>query len=188
MRLVLLTFAVAVASCGPETTLKLPPLQHFYFPSGVVHHDPVGGGAGTLYVASSDFDKRYDFGAVSAVALGSLDLPVPSYLGGTAGPEYPDFREITELGITEEQRVWISPFAGQMAAWTMMDGRARLFVPSRDENDLLFSVDADGAKLSCVGGGDARDCTSFAVSLTKQAEEAGDEGANGFAAGKPRAP
>ena len=189
MRLVSFTFALALMACGPEARPKLPQIERFYFPTGVVHRDASGGGAGTLYVASSDFDKRYDYGAITAVDLDVVGLPVPSYLGGTAGPDYPQLsqREIVNLGISEEQRVLIAPFAGQMASWTMPDGRVRLFVPSRGEGDQLFAVDADGARLSCVGG-DSSDCTLSAPSLTRQAMEAGQRGANGFSAGKPRAP
>jgi hypothetical protein len=92
MRLVPLTFALALVACGPDNPEEIPPIERFYFPSGVVHQ-AVGGDAGVLYVASSDFDRRYDFGAVTAVDLnalaGSATLPHPTYLGGTAGSEYP---------------------------------------------------------------------------------------------------
>jgi hypothetical protein len=189
MRLLPFTLALALAGCGEESLIKRPPVESFFFPTGVVH-DAIGGDAGTLYVASSDFNKSFDFGAVSAVRLDSVGLDFPTYLqpdGGTA--EYPAFTSFLELGITEEQRVLIAPFAGQMASWLLPepDGRLRLVTPSRAEGDMLFGVDADGPRLSCAGDDTTRDCTLSAPSLTRDAEAA-DDGANGFAAGKPRAP
>lgn len=192
MRLLPFILLLATLGCGPESLLDAPELERLYFPTGLAH-DAVADDAGTLYVASSDFDKRYDFGAVTAIHLPSLGLEMPAYLRpqppGTPLAAFPvEPSEFPELGISEEQRVLIAPFAGQMAAWRTPQGRLRLFVPSRAEGDKLFAVEADGAALSCVGDPTTRDCTGSAPSLTRDAEEAGEEGADGFAAGKPRAP
>ncbi|MBX5484885.1 MAG: hypothetical protein IRZ16_23945 [Myxococcaceae bacterium] len=189
MRLVLpiAVAAVAFAACGTEDTHRIPPLETFYFPTAVAHADKADPGSfGTLYVASSDFDKRYDFGAVTAVDLDAIDW------SSATGEK----KTISDLKLTEAQRVLTSPFAGLAAAWCPPTGSVRLILPTRAEFDRLFAVDADGTALSCANSqelpfGDQTvvDCTPGGVSLTQPGLDAPTEPtAAGFAAGKPRAP
>lgn len=183
MRPVLIAALVALVACIPDPEAKVPPLDSFYFPTGIAHApaaDPAK--RGTLYVATSDFDKRYDYGAVTAVDLDALAWP-----GATPGSP----AEITDLKVSEQQRVLISPFAGQMGVFQKDDGTLRLFVPTRSEGDNLFAMEASGPSLTCFGG-DGNDCTGVptsAISLTSPGANAGEEAtADGYRVGKPRAP
>ena len=83
-RLTLLAGVLVLTACPPQSLPNPPPVTQFYFPTGVVHVDPCAGLApdagcfneeGYLYVASANFDKRYDTGAITAVNLGQIGLP-----------------------------------------------------------------------------------------------------------------
>ncbi len=176
--------AVALAGCGDEAPPVAPPADRFYFPTGV-EHLPAADGPGTLLVASSNFDRRYDFGAVTALDLAGAGLTLPPYLGGT-GEVGTEPLQIPSLNVPEERRVLTAPFAGIIgAAQPDAEGRTRLFVPTRSEGDRVYPLEWNGTALSCVGGDAAnRDCTAGGLSLT----EGGRDGAAGFTDGKPRAP
>lgn len=186
---------LVASACSPDAPIDVPLVDRFYFPTGVAHVSSEGG-PGILYVASSNFDKRYDRGQVTAVDLNALEWPDPGaagldlkspwYLtpGGASGPLPQRPVELTNLGIDESQRVLISPFAGMMDHFRLSDGRTRLFVPSRSEQDFFFGIDAEGARLTCARGGGS-DCVSDeAMSLTADAINQTE----GFVDGKPRAP
>lgn len=213
MRLIPYLALAALCACASETAPKPPPIDRFYYPTGLAFAAP-DGGPGTLYVASSDFDKRYDFGALTAVDLNELDWPAgdnvtapdlrsPWYLspspaqadGGMAVPNGPIASQpvsVEDLKIDNSQRVLISPLAGYVGSFQLKDsGITRLFVPSRAEGDNLFPIDASGASLSCVGAEPSipvNDCTTTGLSLTAQGQAAGSDNVNGFQAGVPRAP
>lgn len=190
--------AVVLCACGAEDTLEAPPLERLYYPAGLSLVGATDADAGTLYVASSNFDKRFDFGAVTAIALDDLAwpevseagfstrrppylVPGPSALGRPTTPA-----AIEDLKVTEDNRVIIAPFAGIIDVHARADGSHRIFVPTRAEGDNLYAVDANGAALTCMDPGEGRTCNG--MSLTQPAEEAGSEGADGFVDGKPRAP
>jgi hypothetical protein len=182
---ILSALLAALFGCGVEAPPEAPPLDRFYFPTGV-HHLPVAGGPGTLLVASSTFDRRYDFGAVTAVSLEGAGLNLPDFLGGIAPATAPG-EQLGSLDIAPHERVLTAPFAGMMDATRPgADGRVRLFVPTRSEGDQLFPIDWDGEVLQCVGGG-TENCVPHGLSLTARGLGTGaaDEG---FADGKPRAP
>lgn len=175
---ILAVFALALGGCGVEVPPEAPPQDRFYFPTGV-HFLPEPEGPGTLFVASSNFDRRYDFGAITAVDLGEVGLPAE--LGTDA------LDPVETLPIPDEARVLVAAFAGVVDA-TVADaeGNLRLFVPTRSEGDNLFAIDWDGTALTCVGGEAAqRDCTDFGISLT---DDGLDGTREGFTDGKPRAP
>ena len=69
---------VGLAACTPPALPNPPPAGRFYFPGGIRH--VAGTGEGTLYVVSTNFDKRYDRGLLTAVALDEVGLPA---LGGS---------------------------------------------------------------------------------------------------------
>jgi len=165
------------AACGPGIAPRPPLNDRFYFPSGIWFQafSPADR-KGYLYVASANYDKRYDSGAVSVVNLSSVTgLPevgtLPAVDGGPAVP-----LELTDLG-SDVSQVLIQSFAGEMAAYLMPSGGIRLFVPTRAEGDLLEIVDAQGSTLTCLHGG--TNCIDPTLSLTAL-ENVGD--------GKPRAP
>jgi len=173
-------------ACGPGIAPRPPLANAFYFPSGIWFQAFSPGKEGYLYVASANYDKRYDSGAVSVVKLSSVP-GLPAVGTGGLVPV-----ELTNLG-SDVAQVMIQSFAGEMAAYlTPSDGqgnpcfgtsdnpspdcRIRLFVPTRAEGDLLEIVDARGSTLTCLHGG--TNCVDPTLSLTAL-ESVGD--------GKPRA-
>jgi DNA-binding beta-propeller fold protein YncE len=157
---------MALAACTPTDAVKPPPADRFYFPTGVAFARPAMAAEGVLYVASSNFDKRFDFGSVIAVDLAKVGLPAFPSAAGQA-PASPAI-SVTDLGIASDQQVvYVQSFAGQVGAYPLADGGTRLFVPSRAEGHLLQTIEASGASLSCYeppqGGGN--NCISTAPSL-----------------------
>jgi len=151
-----------VAACVPQGELKPPPNTNFYFPTGVAYDDdsssPVNG---ILYVANSNFDRRYTSGSVLAVPLDGVgdataSLPPIGTARVTGAP-----MTIPKLGSGLSQ-VYIQSFSGEMTQLQMGDVH-RLFVPSRGDVDPLNVINAHGARLQCLGPGD--DCTKFSPSL-----------------------
>jgi DNA-binding beta-propeller fold protein YncE len=141
-----------------------------------VHRKVTGSTHGALYVASANFDKCFDTGAVVALDLDALGLPE---LGGAPGGEV---RPLTDLKVGADAHVQIDSFAGEMAMWVPEDGRpARLFVPTRSENNFLHAIDVEGGtSLRCVPNRGGRDCLVDALSLTSNVP--------GTVEGVPRAP
>ena len=99
--------AFAVSACTPPPLANPPPADRFYWPGGVAH--AAGAGEGTLYVASTNFDKRYDRGHLTAVALDEVGLPP---FGGTG-----EISELTDLKLGSDGVLEIQSFAGEMVAW-----------------------------------------------------------------------
>jgi DNA-binding beta-propeller fold protein YncE len=128
-----------------------------------VHRKVTGSPNGALYVASSNFDKCFDTGAVIALDLDALELPA---IGAFEDGEPV---QVTDLKVGPEASVQIESFAGQMDVWNRRDGSARLFVPTRAENNNLHAIDvgaSDKTALSCVPNLEARNCLVGALSLT----------------------
>lgn len=147
---------LAVAACTPETDVRPPPLGRFYFPTGV-HHVPEVGAQGTLFVASANFDRRFDAGMLHAIDLDAIGLPAL----GPVPPAVP--LELPELGLTAENQVTIQAFAGELASYDLGAGVRRVFVPTRSEDSDLHWIDANGTSLDCGSG--TRDCTASGASL-----------------------
>lgn len=167
MRPLILISALVWAGCAAETEPQPPPTDRFVYPSGIVHlpvpTDPSKQGA--LYVASANFDKCFDTGAVTALDLDNLGLPA---IGAPVGDSP---AEITDLKVARENTVQIESFAGQMAVWRNPEatGKSRLFVPSRAEENYLHAIDVDNqalTNLSCPGG-QGQNCIVGALSLTR---------------------
>ncbi|MGA9524754.1 MAG: hypothetical protein WBV82_25070, partial [Myxococcaceae bacterium] len=175
---------LALSACGAEVQSEPPPLDRFYFPTGIAHvFDPASPtDQGRLFVANSDFDRRWTLGSVTAVDLNAYELP-PLDVNSAAPTEGP--KQISALNLDPSQQVYINPLAGQLVAYQGAEG-VRLIVPTRSEGDNLFAIDVNGTSLSCRGATDAtqRDCSGLAPSLTAPAVD----GAPGYSEGKPRAP
>jgi hypothetical protein len=146
--------AVSFAACVPAPTPKPPPADAFYFPTGIVQHD------GFLYVASSNFDKRFDTGAVSAVNLGAIGLPPLGELTDSSA------KVLENLGIQSDGIVAISSFGGEMDMLSTGAAQARLFIPSRSEGSLLQIIETNRDSLRCFKDDPvARSCIGAAPSL-----------------------
>lgn len=174
MRPLILISALVWAGCAAETEPQHPPRDRFVYPSGIVHlpvADDPARPLGSLYVASANFDKCFDTGAVTALNLDNLGLPP---IGQPVGE---DPVEITDLKVTEENIVEIDSFAGQMGVWnppvateSNPNRTPRLFVPTRAEGNYLHAIDVNGTKLSCVNGL-GNSCIVGALSLTQNIAE-----------------
>ncbi|MFZ5469255.1 MAG: YncE family protein [Myxococcota bacterium] len=182
----LLSLVTLLAGCPAESPFSPPPLGAFYFPTGLTHVDSPESPEGLLYVASSNFDKRFDVGSVTAVNLARVrggGVGMPSF--GAAVPMTGPL-QLTELNVSDDGVVFTESFAGQMAGFALEDGGVRLFVPSRAEGSRLHVLEApgvagEGLTLSCFtppqGGGN--NCIADSPSLVEL---------EGTKTGLPRAP
>ncbi len=165
----------SAAACVPQGELKPPPIGNFYFPTGVVYSDSSSSQKGVLYVANSNFDRRYTSGSVIAVALDGVGA------GGTALPAIGTAStggaplSISNLG-TGLSQVYIQSFAGEMTRYPKTGDTMRLFVPSRGDLNPLQVITAVGPMLQCLDS--SLDCTRSSPSLSAF-QSVGD--------GKPRA-
>lgn len=177
MRLALASTLLLAVACNQDLVARPPVETRLYYPTGVAFVLPASpdGGLGRLYVASSDFDRRFDVGWVTAVDLAQVrspdgrTLPLP----GAAVAPPPDGGsdqgrpvQFDQLATTVASIVHIAPFAGLA---TVDDAGTRLFVPSRSEGDELAIMDltppADGGvPLRCFFSG-GNDCTVDALQL-----------------------
>jgi hypothetical protein len=171
----LLLLAVA---CNRELTARPPVESRLYYPSGVAFAPAPDGGLGRLFVANSNFDRRFDIGWVTAIDLGQVRtsaddgaraLPLP----GDPVPPPPDGGsdqgrpvQFVDLATDPRSIVKIASFAGLA---TVDDARTRLFVPSRSEGDELAIMDITpstdgGTPIRCFFSG-GTDCTEDALRL-----------------------
>lgn len=182
MRALSLLAAVFVVGCAQQGLSRPPPTDRFYFPSGIAFTKPVGSTNGVLYVASANFDKRYDNGTLLAVDLdkvGGTGLPPLGQPVAATGPV-----SLEALNIPDGGSALLSSFAGEMAAYPLPSGALRLFIPSRSEGDKLQIVDATGTQLACAypsSGGVPLDCITHALTTSAN-------GATPGSIGKPSAP
>lgn len=168
MRAYLLTSALLLASCDITREPRPPPSTRLVYPSGIAFWRPAEGPSinGYLYVASANFDKCYDSGAVSALDLDAIGVR-PFGTPFTQSVEEDRGTLIENLGVGAQSSVQIESFAGEMALWSPAGRTPRLFVPTRAEASFLQAVDVgpDGLTLTCAQGGTGRDCREGALSL-----------------------
>ena len=182
MRFSLVSTLLLAVACNQELTTRPPLESRLYYPTGVAFVPPASsdGGVGRLYVASSDFDRRFDVGWVTAVDLAQVRAPdgrslpppgvaiAPPLDGGSDQGRPVQFTHLTPDG-GPAPIVTIAPFAG--LATVDADG-TRLFVPSRAEGDELAIMDitqpsAGGVPLRCFFS-EGTDCTVDALQLAVQ--------------------
>jgi hypothetical protein len=178
MRPFVLTSFVLLAACNPTGFVRPPPSGVFYYPTGLaLSGDPA---SRVLYVAGSNFDKRYDSGMLTAVRL--ADLGLPAFNEGVTSP-----RVLTDLKLGDRSERYIDSFAGPIAQFPV-NGKLRLFVPTRSEGDRLVILDATGTSLDCVGvnddEGDDQRCFGVSPSLSEFQNQKLED----FPNGKPSAP
>jgi hypothetical protein len=177
MRLTLVSTLLLAVACNQDLKARPPVETRLYYPTGVAVVPPADpdAGLGRLYVANSNFDRRFDVGWVTAVNLDQVrtpdgrTLPLP---GGALVPP-PDGGsdqgrpvQFTDLATTPESIVTMASFAGLA---TVDDAGTRLFIPARSEGDELAVMDitqpADGGvPLRCFFSG-GTDCTVDSLRL-----------------------
>ena len=179
MRLTLASTLLLAVACNKDLTARPPVESRLYYPSGLAVVPPADpdGGLGWLYVASSNFDRRFDVGWVTAIDLNQVrspdgrSLPPP---GGVMAPPADGGSDqgrpvqFTQLATNPASIVKVASFAGLA---TVDDAGTRLFIPSRSEGDELAIMDIThpvdgGAPMRCFfSGGD--DCTVDALRLAE---------------------
>jgi hypothetical protein len=166
-----LLLCVLTFACAQQAAPNPSPEDRFYFPSSLNFFLPPDSTSGILYVASANYDRRYDQGNLLAVNLDrvtapgtGLDagLPAPGSSGGdtTSGVQY------TNLAMGTGDAVQIQSFAGEMIRDPVgYAGRPRLWIATRAESDLLEGVSTDpgGEGLLCVPAGN--NCVFSGISL-----------------------
>jgi hypothetical protein len=152
MRRLIAATAVVLTSCPGARPPNLPPTNVFYFPTGLHHlRTPTSPVEGVLYVVSSNFDKRYDFGQLTAVDLDQLDLPPFGGNPDGSTPTVVDLKVNPDAG--SGQTVLLSSFGSNIAVWPRPGGGERMFVVARSEGRLLMAIDTDPSnplKMVCV--------------------------------------
>jgi hypothetical protein len=176
------------AACAQIPAPNPSPTDRFYFPSSLAFFLPSvglpdgGASSGVLYVASANYDRRYDQGNLLAVNLDRVQAPpqagFPNGLYGLPPPATPtgDLTSpltFTTLNTADGDVVQIASFAGEMLrdpiGWEG-DGRPRLWLPTRAEGDFLEVVSTDpttGEGLTCVP------CANCAPNLTNNCIKGG---------------
>ncbi|ADO72762.1 YncE family protein [Stigmatella aurantiaca] len=161
MRPLILISALLWAGCSASSDPRPPPTDRFVFPSGIAYLPPAPGNEaskGSLYVASSNFDKCFDTGVVFALDLDALGLPEVGAPVGENGVLH-----LEDLKTTPQSVAQISSFAGQMDVWG--GEQPRLFVVTRSESNSLHAIDIQGKTLSCAQPGGGNYCLP-GISLT----------------------
>jgi DNA-binding beta-propeller fold protein YncE len=165
MRWIFLSLVLGQA-CVPQGLLQGPPRGNFYFPTGIAIVDDGSSAMGFLYVANSNFDRRYSSGSVLSVQLDRVGqtsgrrLP-PIGMGSPGAPPL----QLDDLGDTGQ--VIIQSFAGEMTK-SMYGGGYRLFVPSRGDRNPLQIIQAVGTSMTCLDGSSDCDRSSPSLSALEQ--------------------
>ena len=175
--------AAAALACGAPPSLRAMPQGQLYFPTGMFFARPAGAPerSGALFVASSNFDRRYGTGRLSGIDVSALACGVAP--AGACVPDFPAPRaaviDIVSLGGPVEKG--LASLAGEMDGIEdpAVPGTFRLVIPSRAEGSPLQIADATGAEIACAGDPSAEDCSAAAFSL---------EANRLVGAGVPRAP
>jgi hypothetical protein len=179
-----LLFPVLALACAQTPAPNPSPEDRFYFPTSLNFLLPPGSTSGILYVASSNYDRRYDQGnllavnldrVVATVPVPTTGLPAPGILGGDETPAL----QFTDLGTNADagDAVQIQSFAGEMLRDPEgYGGRPRLWVATRAEGDLLegISTDPGGEGLVCIPAGN--NCVFSGISLAVEQQPQGGSG------------
>ncbi len=182
-----LLFCVLALACAQQPAPKPSPEDRFYFPTSLNFLLPPGSTSGILYVASSNYDRRYDQGNLLAVNLDRVVAPQSGLDAGLPPPGSPELPAgdetaavgFTDLGIDADagDGVQIQSFAGEMLRDPEgYGGRPRLWIATRAEGDLLEGVSTDpgGEGLVCIPAGN--NCVFGGISLAVEQEPQGGSG------------
>ena len=157
MRFSILATAAVCLACNPQGLLRLPPADGVYFPTGLVHVEEASSPDGYLYVASSNFDRRFDYGAVAAIELAAVGLPPFGEPVPAGGP-----LDLRDLHLGSQSQVLTQSFTGQMDKFLLPNGSTRLFLPSRAEDSYLYILDAHQGTITCSETGESPSAPSGA--------------------------
>ena len=175
MRLTLPLSLLLVATACNKTLATRPPLPgRLYYPTGLAFVPPSDGGVGRIYVASSNFDRRFENGWVTSIDLSLVQssdgrsLPPPGVPiappPADAGSDQGRPVQFINLGTDAGSIVLTESFAGIATVDTR---RNRLFLPTRsagqdDELVVLDTAPDGGSSMSCFFSG-GNDCTLDAI-------------------------
>jgi hypothetical protein len=178
-----LLFCLLALACAQEPAPNPSPADRFYFPTSLAFFLPPDSTSGILYVASSNYDRRYDQGNLLAVNLDNVQAPGSGLDGGlpflgTFGGDTTPALQFTTLNTNPStDAVQIQSFAGEMLRDPVgYGGRPRLWVATRAEGDLLEGVSSDpsGEGLVCIPAGN--NCVFSGISLAIEQEPQGGSG------------
>ncbi len=172
-------------SCAQYPAPRPSPSDRFYFPTSLAFFLPPGATSGILYVASANYDRRYDQGNMLAVNLDRVQAPAVPGLPAVTGLPAPGFTvsdtspalQFTDLATNPGDDVQIQSFAAEMLRDPVgYGGRPRLWVATRAEGDLLepISTDPGGEGLVCVPAGN--NCVFSGISLAVEQDAQGGTG------------
>lgn len=177
MRLALVSVLLLAVACNQDLVLRPPVETRLYYPTGLAFVPPtdLDAGVGWIYVASSNFDRRFDVGWVTAVDLARVRSPdgrglpppgTPVAPPPDAGSDQGRPVQFTDLATSTASIVNIANFAGLA---TVDDAGTRLYVPSRSEGDELAIMDITpatdgGPPIRCFFSG-GNDCTADSLRL-----------------------
>src|SRR5215813_228488 len=182
MRALFMRFLVLVPllAIGCDRTLDpRPPVSHrLYYPTGIAFAPPANldGGVGALWVANSNFDRRFDIGWVTPIDLSAIrsddgrPLPPPGVRVAPppdGGSDQGRPVQFTQLAVPDGGIVTIQNFAG-LASLDVDAGR--LFIPSRAENDYLAVMQTStdgGVSVRCFFSG-GNDCLQDSIPLANE--------------------
>lgn len=157
--------AASLACESPQAARPIPDGQ-IYFPTGMFFAHPAAAPetSGALFVASSNFDRRYGNGRITGIDVSSLACGTAA--AGACVPAFPAPAtaapvDIDSLGTIDEKD--LASLAGELDG-IETDSGFRLIVPSRAEGSPLQLMDTSGQQITCLGG-DATDCSVGARSL-----------------------
>jgi len=161
--------AASLACEAPQAARPIPEGQ-LYFPSGMFFARPAAAAetSGALFVASSNFDRRYTNGRITGIDVTSLacgTAPDGQCVPAFPAPATTQPPNIPSLGTFDEKE--IASLAGEIDGIESDPGVFRLVVPSRAEGSPLQLMDATGEKMTCLGDQSSADCSVGAPSLEK---------------------
>lgn len=180
-----------LAACG-QTSLPLPEVWRFHFPTGMAIDTPyalgqqAGARAHFLYLAgNSNFDQAASRGVVMAVDLDAYGPPdtglVPPGFGADGGEwdgtplQFPDVGDAGSM--VPNGFVYTDGLGGELRLSPTSAGGQRVVLASRQQNRLTFiDVDPGGATLSCFDGDAGQDCLN--PSSSPQLDVPGSNGGN----------
>jgi hypothetical protein len=148
-----LLIMLALSACNENLSHTPPPMDHFFFPSGLALTPVAGGNQQALLVVSANFDLRYDKAA--GATLLSVDPSVYDTASTTGGSAGRPGGALVKYGSGAQMGSYAGPVAvaDSTTCPTLADG-PEAFVASRYTRGLYrFPIGAEGAVDPCPAGG-----------------------------------
>lgn len=141
-----MTLVALVAACSLDNPGTDPPSGRLHFPIALEVDDT------RLFVASSDFDLRYNGGIISAFELARIDAAIEAAdaSSGCTGAAPCTIEDIAPLLAQPGAEVKVGAFAIDLALSTQ---RRRMFALVRGDGAVVsIDLDRDGRAMSCFSG------------------------------------